>query len=234
MPRETDRLPLAWYAAAWFPYAMLYVAIFVGQHEGQRVALPSAMLAAVANIAPAALLGLVVLRASRADAIRAATLRLSPARLARHAALAALYSGLLYVSISAALAVLHLAQYAEWRWGWIRGPGMLWQLLTGVMLYATVAGIGVALGASHRLRAAEQSRLRAELQALRGQLHPHFLFNTLHSVMALIRQDPPRAEAAVCRARRRSSAVNYRRSETSSDRMLILQLKSRRCGCAGR
>jgi sensor histidine kinase YesM len=40
-------------------------------------------------------------------------------------------------------------------------------------------------------------RARAELHALRAQLDPHFLFNTLHSLMALVRSDARAAEEAV-------------------------------------
>jgi LytS/YehU family sensor histidine kinase len=40
---------------------------------------------------------------------------------------------------------------------------------------------------------------RAELSALRNKLDPHFLFNTLHSILALVRRDPPRAEQALLR-----------------------------------
>src|SRR6202044_1563717 len=35
---------------------------------------------------------------------------------------------------------------------------------------------------------------RAELDRLKDQLHPHFLFNALNAVTALIRRDPPAAE----------------------------------------
>lgn len=38
-----------------------------------------------------------------------------------------------------------------------------------------------------------QSLAQSELQALRAQLHPHFLFNTLQGIAALIETDPPRA-----------------------------------------
>jgi LytS/YehU family sensor histidine kinase len=37
----------------------------------------------------------------------------------------------------------------------------------------------------------------AELKALKAQINPHFLFNTLNTVAHLIRTDPPRAEKTV-------------------------------------
>jgi len=51
----------------------------------------------------------------------------------------------------------------------------------------------------HRLAAAElQTRLtQARLDALRLQLHPHFLFNTLNAIQALVRRDPGAAESVV-------------------------------------
>ncbi len=47
----------------------------------------------------------------------------------------------------------------------------------------------------HRqMRAAEQAAIEAELRALRAQINPHFLFNTLNSIAALIRINPDQAE----------------------------------------
>lgn len=40
---------------------------------------------------------------------------------------------------------------------------------------------------------------QAQLDALRSQLHPHFLFNTLHSIAELIHENPPLAERMVLR-----------------------------------
>jgi two-component system LytT family sensor kinase len=40
-----------------------------------------------------------------------------------------------------------------------------------------------------------QSLAQSELQALRAQLHPHFLFNTLQGISTLIETDPPTAQA---------------------------------------
>lgn len=49
-------------------------------------------------------------------------------------------------------------------------------------------------------RAVLQRELAAsELQALKGQLHPHFLFNTLQGISALIDRDRERAKAMVLR-----------------------------------
>ncbi len=51
--------------------------------------------------------------------------------------------------------------------------------------------------AMERARAVEQVRAdlaEAELRALRAQINPHFLFNTLNSIASLIHDDPPAAE----------------------------------------
>lgn len=40
---------------------------------------------------------------------------------------------------------------------------------------------------------------RAQLQALKMQLHPHFLFNTLHTITALVHEDPDLAEKTITR-----------------------------------
>ncbi|MEO5961054.1 MAG: histidine kinase [Opitutaceae bacterium] len=45
-----------------------------------------------------------------------------------------------------------------------------------------------------------ESMLRqAQLQALRSQLNPHFLFNTLHSIAELVHENPSRAEQMLLR-----------------------------------
>jgi hypothetical protein len=69
-----------------------------------------------------------------------------------------------------------------------------------LIIYFGIAGLVHAVDYSRRLRAREieASRLTAQLaqsqlQALKMQLHPHFLFNTLHAIGVLIREEPAAA-----------------------------------------
>src|SRR5262245_32915787 len=52
-----------------------------------------------------------------------------------------------------------------------------------------------------QVQAAEMESLlhQAQLQALRNQLNPHFLFNTLHSIAELVHENPPLAEQLILR-----------------------------------
>ncbi len=71
----------------------------------------------------------------------------------------------------------------------------------GMVTYWVIAGVCVALEVYRRYRerevrasALESQLARARLQALRGELHPHFLFNTLNTISALVTR--PRARDA--------------------------------------
>jgi two-component system, LytTR family, sensor kinase len=74
-------------------------------------------------------------------------------------------------------------------------------LVVDLLVFGLLLAAGSAIGARHRTRALErrEARLevelaRAQLEALRLEIHPHFLFNTLNSIAALIRvKDNPRA-----------------------------------------
>jgi two-component system, LytTR family, sensor kinase len=76
----------------------------------------------------------------------------------------------------------------------------------GSMIYWLIFLVSFAFNYYHRYRGGEikASRLeaqlaQAQLQALKMQLHPHFLFNTLHSISALIRKDPDTADKMIAR-----------------------------------
>jgi signal transduction histidine kinase len=80
------------------------------------------------------------------------------------------------------------------------------QFHTYVLIYWAMLGVAHALN-YHRLsrqRALRTSQLearlaQAQLQLLKMQLHPHFLFNTLNSISALIHQDVELADRMVAR-----------------------------------
>ncbi len=80
----------------------------------------------------------------------------------------------------------------------------LWQTLWGFIVFAgLVAALKALLTAREsKLNAvaaveAESARVRAELSAIRGKLNPHFLFNTLNTLVALTRKDAKQAENAL-------------------------------------
>jgi signal transduction histidine kinase len=77
-----------------------------------------------------------------------------------------------------------------------------WEMTT----YWAVVGLSHALDyrreAQERQLAAAQLQTRlaeAQLQALQRQLHPHFLFNTLHTISALMHRDTEAADAMLAR-----------------------------------
>jgi len=83
---------------------------------------------------------------------------------------------------------------------------ILWRAIWGVVVYAAVAAGFNGVLQSRRARAAavaaaqaESALARAELAAISGKLNPHFLFNTLNSLIALTRKDAQAAEAALMR-----------------------------------
>jgi len=64
-----------------------------------------------------------------------------------------------------------------------------------VLIYAMVVGL------YHAVRAArlERQLMQARLDALTGQLQPHFLFNTLHTISAFVLEDPKQANRMITR-----------------------------------
>jgi signal transduction histidine kinase len=101
-----------------------------------------------------------------------------------------------------------------WKLAWIQDPppafwpeygALLTHLITAsVVIFACTVVAWYAIAnyreaKESRLESAELSALlqQAQLQALRSQLNPHFLFNTLHSIAELIHENPRHAEQMV-------------------------------------
>jgi two-component system, LytTR family, sensor kinase len=80
------------------------------------------------------------------------------------------------------------------------------RLLIGLVTYSAVVAIASALDYQRRLRdeAVRVAQLQrdvsdAQVQAIKMQVQPHFLFNTLHAVNVLIEKDPTAATRMVTR-----------------------------------
>jgi signal transduction histidine kinase len=181
------------YAAAWTPLAVLYGVLIAQRGVPPAIAATSGF----TSVLPAALLGAVVyVIAGRLAGPDRGRLRL----IALHTLLAVTYAALWSASI---LAMMSIDAPESVRTDFVRNA-LGWQLVSGLMVYGVIAGIATAAKAWERVREQERAaarsealRVRAELAALRAQLDPHFLFNTLHSLMALVRSDPRAAEEAV-------------------------------------
>ena len=137
-----------------------------------------------------------------------------------------LRSILIHAAFCALFSLLHLTLYVTFSWiiggqTWLniadKGGGsyfaVLWRLLTTpfmvnfrlrLMIYAVIVLVSLTVDYYKRLQKRELDLHRiekqladAQLQALKMQLHPHFLFNTLNSVSALMYKDVQAAEEMV-------------------------------------
>lgn len=164
---------LAVYLLVWVPAAAVLAAWL--RAEG----LPSPWRAAAAGLGLAWLLAALCLPAWYIS--RALPLRPQPwPALAAHG-LTAVAAGCLWAA--GAEAVL-----GSWR------AGLLLVGLSGVLLYSLIVsasyiGMGVA-----KLRGMAVLAQQAELRALKAQINPHFLYNSLNSISALTASDPARAQ----------------------------------------
>lgn len=199
-----SRWTLALYAAVWLPVLVLF---FATQRLG-GVDTERAAVVAVGNVLPAAVLGL--------GAFAVAWLvpwprrwTLVPAFAAAHATLAAVY-GFLWTGAAITLTQLLTSGTLRvgppefdgwWWWGVVLGALLYYSVVSSA--YAFQGGLaaadrGRALRASEAaLAQAEAARTAAELAALRAHLDPHFFFNTLHALSALVREDPRQAQQAI-------------------------------------
>ena len=75
-----------------------------------------------------------------------------------------------------------------------------------LMVYAAIVGVSHAIAYYHesqerKLKSAQlETRLiEARLKTLEAELHPHFLFNTLHAISTLVHRDPESADRMISR-----------------------------------
>ncbi|MEO6277132.1 histidine kinase [Roseateles sp.] len=198
----------------WLPVAALFAVLMMTVHGA---GFASALHYSLRLMATAALLGLVVHRY---------TARLPwphPMRLgfiAKHALGAAVYA-LAWVAANSVIESLLV-----WRVVLVVGPGVAAYLVTGVWFYVMIAGVAYAQRAAARNAQLEALQAHSQLAALRAQLHPHFLFNALHTVVQLIPLDPARATRAAeqLAALLRASFDNPRELVTLREEWAVVQL----------
>lgn len=186
------------YTAAWLPLFAVY-ALAV---SSTRAAPVTVLLAAVYDTLPPALLVVAVIRLCRRWEWP------EPGRRVRfllhHGAAAVVYAGL-GTAGTLSLFLLHgLATAGSPEFDRVDLLLLLWLSFINLVVFLALAGGAHAFDLHGRLRQeearaarAEALRRRTELEALHARLDPHFLFNTIHSLLALVRHDAEAAEAAL-------------------------------------
>jgi sensor histidine kinase YesM len=192
-------MPRAWIwlqlLLGWLPMGALFALMVLAAHGGSFI---GAALIATQMMLTAAVLGVVAYR----NTVRVPWPH--PLRLrfiATHVLAALVYAAAwfaLNVAIGSLIESTHLSlANSHPTLALVVGPawGVLY-LILGVWLYIMVAGIAYANRAAERNAQIEALAARTQLAALRAQLHPHLLFNALHTVVQLIPEDPRRATRA--------------------------------------
>lgn len=115
----------------------------------------------------------------------------------------------IYLPVSIAAVVLKYAIYVPLMRALSGRDAAVSQILAANVLvelmfvWATIGGVhAIEFYRRYRERESAAHRLsaelsRAQLEALRAQLHPHFLFNTLNAIATLIHSDPDSADVMV-------------------------------------
>jgi signal transduction histidine kinase len=185
---------------AWLPFFLFWVLFFLS-YGRERPKLGAAVSSGVAAIGSAALLSLLVWRFCARNPW---PLTVRPSFYVKHFAMACGYAAAWILTMYAAEGSLLGRSFFDDLVSGFSSRVILWQFLMGVWLYGLVAGVAYGIQTRRRANESERRALKAEgalvqarLDALRSRLNPHFLFNALHTVGALVRHDPATAENAV-------------------------------------
>jgi two-component system LytT family sensor kinase len=119
----------------------------------------------------------------------------------------------LHALCAVAVALLHTTLCASWDWLFAHEAGgwsglfqrmFVWFFHWDVLIYAGILGFVHAMSYNRRLRDRElrasqlETQLnRARLDALRMQLNPHFLFNSLNAISELVHENPVLADRVI-------------------------------------
>ena len=190
-PIFTERERLRLYLLAWVPIGALLAVLLavsgrLGWLESAILAFPLALVYAFVSLS-----AYYVSRSAPAGVPGLARL------IAAHAAAASLSSAI-WVGIGTALAraletglpsFATLEERLRSQWVLLFAVGVLLFLLASAVHYAILAA-DASREAERRALELQVHAREAELRALRSQIDPHFLFNSLHSISALTGSDP--------------------------------------------
>jgi signal transduction histidine kinase len=113
---------------------------------------------------------------------------------------AAIVASAIHTTLHAIIGTSLWATMGDWSWGEAWGlyhmpTYILYRMPITTFLYMVILAAGYGMDYQRQLRhrevmyeRLEKNHARTELSALRYQLQPHFLFNALHSVVALVRR----------------------------------------------
>lgn len=181
--------------AAWLPFFVIWVFITM---NAAHYALSSALVTSLISMGSASLLGIAVWHVCRRWPW---PLRLTLKFYALHIFLAFLYAVVWNLFV---YSIESIPRHANPIADLLASRVLGFQLLTGIWLYGLFAGVSHALETRSRLHEKETLAARAEalaasarLDAIRARLNPHFLFNALHTLTALVKFHPSQAESAI-------------------------------------
>lgn len=233
---HTDVRPIAWgwIAAAWFAGGLFDASqtVFIMHAEGRHPPWPTLFGFELVSWLPWVLITPLIIRLARRYPMgRGMSVRTVAIHLAAFAAISAVAE-----TWSAFLQVL-FNPFGNRHWPtfvntW--ATTLLFQILTFLIAYALILTVTYVVDARESMarQTTETARLneelsKAQLAALRRQMEPHFMYNTLHSIAGLVRDD--RKEAAVSMIvglsefLRRSAADSHRPQVTLLEEVEYLQ-----------
>lgn len=184
--RRIPRLFFVWLAV--WPAVILIEAVILRQQS--NVPWDHALVGKIVDYTPLALFSFAVWRLCGYLARRP----LRPAAtVAVHVAAAvvtvALWKGLFFFYVYLTIPPVYFARAVTESW--------MYQVVGALLGYGTMTGIFVAVHAARRETTLLIAARDAELAAIKAQLHPHFLLNSLNSVVALMTTDPARAREMI-------------------------------------
>jgi two-component system, LytTR family, sensor histidine kinase AlgZ len=216
-PLLRSRRAYAGYLLAWIPLALVYAYLFA---VGGRIAWLESIAVTVPTVFVLSFFCLFPYYSCRALPLGAASIRRAAIS---HAIPAMFFSGVVLAVTHVVLAGLdRMFPTLRARFG-ILMPALAAMVF---LTYLLSTALHYVFQAIERSKQAEVLSREAQLKALKAQVNPHFLFNSLNSISALTTVDPPRAREMCVRLSdflRSSLRLGERTSITFGEELALAQ-----------